>query len=137
MPEISGLLESSLYVDDVACAAEFYRGLFAFETLIEDQRFCALSVAEKQVLLLFRRGSSTSVTVVPGGNIPPHDGSGETHLAFAIPAAELGAWEARLSAQGVAIESRVHWERGGQSVYFRDPDRNLVELVTPGCWRIY
>ena len=137
MPKVSGLLESSLWVDDVGRAAEFYRRLFAFETLIEDQRFCALSVVGKQVLLLFRRGSSTSVTVVPGGNIPPHDGSGETHLAFAIPAAELAAWEARLSAQGVAIESRVHWERGGQSVYFRDPDRNLVELVTPGCWRIY
>jgi catechol 2,3-dioxygenase-like lactoylglutathione lyase family enzyme len=131
------LLETSLYVDDVARASAFYRALFGFEAMLEDQRFCALSVAGKQVLLLFKKGSSTSVTVVPGGNIPPHDGAGELHLAFAVPADALPDWEARLAAQDIAIESRVAWERGGHSVYFRDPDRNLVELVTPGCWAIY
>ena len=131
------LLETSLYVDDVARASAFYRSLFGFEAMLEDQRFCALSVAGKQVLLLFKKGSSTSITVVPGGNIPPHDGAGELHLAFAIPADALAGWEARLAAKDVAIESRVAWERGGHSVYFRDPDRNLVELVTPGCWAIY
>jgi len=131
------LLETALYVDDVARASAFYRSLFGFEAMLEDQRFCALSVAGKQVLLLFKKGSSTSVTVVPGGNIPPHDGAGELHLAFAIPADALPGWEARLAAKDIAIESRVAWERGGHSVYFRDPDRNLVELVTPGCWAIY
>jgi len=137
MPEVSGLLETSLYVDDVGRASEFYTGLFGFESMIEDQRFCALSVAAKQVLLLFQKGSATSVTVVPGGNIPPHDGGGELHLAFSVPADALPAWEARLAEKGVAIESKVAWPRGGYSVYFRDPDRNLVELITPGCWPIY
>jgi catechol 2,3-dioxygenase-like lactoylglutathione lyase family enzyme len=131
------VLETSLYVDDVGRSAQFYRALFGFETLIQDLRFCALSVAEKQVLLLFRKGSSTGVTLVPGGIIPPHDGGGELHFAFSIPDEALTAWEARLSGLRIAIESRVAWERGGHSVYFRDPDRNLVELVTPGCWRIY
>lgn len=137
MPEVTGLLESSLYVDDVARSADFYRKLFGFEILIQDQRFCAMSVAGKQVLLLFRKGSSTNVMVIPGGNIPPHDGSGQTHFAFSIPAAELSAWEANLARNNVPIESRVQWERGGQSLYFRDPDGNLAELVTPGCWQIY
>jgi catechol-2,3-dioxygenase len=137
IPAVGGVLETSLYVDDVGRASEFYRALFGFETLIEDQRFCALSVAAKQVLLLFKKGTATSVTAVPGGNIPPHDGAGELHFAFSIPAAALAGWEARLAARKIAIESRVAWERGGQSLYFRDPDRNLVELVTPGCWRIY
>jgi len=59
------------------------------------------------------------------------------HLAFSIPAAALSAWEERLAEKGVAIESKVAWPRGGHSVYFRDPDRNLVELITPGCWPIY
>jgi len=136
-PALSGLLETSLYVDDVGRAAEFYRSLFGFEILVQDERFCGMSVAGKQVLLLFQKGSATSVTNVPGGNIPPHDGAGQLHLAFSIPAEALAGWEARLAGMEIAIESRVFWERGGQSVYFRDPDRNLVELVTPCCWQIY
>lgn len=137
MPTLGGVLETSLYVEDVGRSAKFYTGLFGFEIMIQDQRFCALSVAAKQVLLLFKKGSSTRVTVTPGGDIPPHDGGGELHLAFSVPADALPAWEARLAGLGIAIESRVAWERGGRSVYFRDPDRSLVELVTPGCWRIY
>ena len=137
IPDLSGVLETSLYVDDVGRSSEFYGRIFGFKTMIQDQRFCALSVAGRHVLLLFRKGSSTTVTVVPGGVIPPHDGSGELHLAFSVPASALGDWEARLAALGVAIESRVSWPRGGRSVYFRDPARNLVELITPGCWPIY
>jgi hypothetical protein len=30
----------------------------------------------------------------------------------------------------------VNWPEGAQSVYFRDVDENLVELITPGFWRI-
>jgi catechol 2,3-dioxygenase-like lactoylglutathione lyase family enzyme len=137
IPALSGVLETSLYVDDVGRASEFYARVFGFEIMIQDQRFCALSVAAKQVLLLFQKGSSTSVTVAPGGNIPPHDGAGELHLAFSVPAEALPVWEARLAEKGVVVESKVVWPRGGHSIYFRDPDRNLVELITPGCWPIY
>jgi len=49
----------------------------------------------------------------------------------------LSAWEKRLAENEVAVESKVKWERGGQSIYFRDPDGNLLELVTPGVWPIY
>ncbi len=74
---------------------------------------------------------------MPGGTIPPHDGNGHLHLAFSIAASELPGWEMHLAAKGIAIESKIHWPRGGWSVYFRDPDQHLVELVTPGCWPIY
>ncbi|MDQ3753396.1 MAG: glyoxalase, partial [Acidobacteriota bacterium] len=29
------------------------------------------------------------------------------------------------------------WNRGGTSLYFRDPDNHLLELATPGLWAIY
>jgi catechol 2,3-dioxygenase-like lactoylglutathione lyase family enzyme len=64
-------------------------------------------------------------------------GSGNSHVAFPIAAEELSAWEKQLMENGVAVESKVKWERGGQSIYFRDPDGNLLELVTPGVWPIY
>ena len=75
--------------------------------------------------------------MLPGGVIPPHDGSGHLHFALAIPADEFAAWEERLRDSGVAIESRVKWPPGGESLYFRDPDNHLVELATPGTWAIY
>ena len=58
-------------------------------------------------------------------------------FAFAIDTGDVAAWETRLSELGIAIESRVTWERGGLSLYFRDPDNHLVELATPGIWPIY
>jgi catechol 2,3-dioxygenase-like lactoylglutathione lyase family enzyme len=37
----------------------------------------------------------------------------------------------------VEIEGRVNWQLGGESIYFRDPDRHLGELATRGTWPIY
>src|SRR5262245_42894930 len=137
MPKIEGILETALYVEDVARAADFYTSLFGFEVMIQDHRFCAMSVAGKDVLLLFLRGGTTEPMEIPGGIIPPHDGSGQMHFAFAIPTAELVAWETRLKERQIPIESKTTWPRGGYSLYFRDPDQNLVELATPGIWPIY
>lgn len=137
MPELSGVLETALYVDDLARSAEFYKRVFAFETLFSDERLCALNVAGRQVLLLFLKGASREPMKTAGGVIPPNDGDGELHLAFAIPAERLEEWERHLAKEGVHIESRVRWSRGGVSLYFRDPDRHLIELVTPGIWSIY
>jgi catechol 2,3-dioxygenase-like lactoylglutathione lyase family enzyme len=71
---------------------------------------------------------------LPGGVIPPHDSHGQSHLAFAIAAADLDAWRRRLAEQGIPVESTVTWPLGGTSLYFRDPDGHLVELATPGIW---
>jgi catechol 2,3-dioxygenase-like lactoylglutathione lyase family enzyme len=134
---LNGLLESSLYVTDLDRSVRFYQALLQLEVLSADERLCALSVAGRQVLLLFRKGMSETPTVLPGGVLPGHDGDGRLHLAFAVAAADLPAWRERLAAHGVAVESTVAWPRGGQSLYFRDPDGHLVELATPGIWGIY
>ena len=134
MPTVTGVLETSLYVADVARATEFYQTVFGFKKLDGDTRFSALEVPGRQVLLLFARGESNQPIPLPFGAIPPHDGTGRLHLTFAIPARELATWEAHLERHAVAIESRVKWPRGGTSLYFRDPDGHLVELATPGLW---
>jgi catechol 2,3-dioxygenase-like lactoylglutathione lyase family enzyme len=74
---------------------------------------------------------------VPGGVIPPHGGEGRLHLAFAIAADSLDDWKDRLAGHGITIESVVLPERGGTSLYFRDPDGHLIELATPGLWPTY
>ena len=137
MPNLTGVLETSLYVDDLERSIHFYQSVLAFSKLIADQRFCALSVVDRQVLLLFKKGGSTQPSVSSGGVIPPHDGDGELHLAFSIKTEEWESWESWLLQNHVTIESKVFWDRGGRSLYFRDPDNHLIELVTPGCWAIY
>jgi catechol 2,3-dioxygenase-like lactoylglutathione lyase family enzyme len=137
MPSLDGVLETALYVDNLNRSIEFYRNVFELKTLAADDRFCALAVAGRQVLLLFRKRGSIKPIPVQGGTIPPHDGDGQLHMAFAISTSELSAWERRLREKGIAIESKVTWPRGGLSLYFRDPDNHVIELATPGIWAIY
>jgi catechol 2,3-dioxygenase-like lactoylglutathione lyase family enzyme len=137
MPEVTGVIETCLYVDDLERAARLYEDVCEFKRLIGDERFCALSVADRNVLLLFHAGATLESIPTPGGNIPPHDGAGQLHVAFAVPAAALADWQRRLEKRGIVIESTVDWPRGGRSLYFRDPDQHLLELITPGCWSIY
>ncbi len=137
MPALTGVLETCLYVSDLDRASQFYESVLGLRRIAEDDRFRAYSVADRDVLLLFKKGASAKAVDLSGQTVPPHDGSGHNHFAFAIPAPELSAWEKRLAEDGVAIESRVRWPRGGTSIYFRDPDKNLGELATPGLWQIY
>ena len=137
MPDVTGILETSLYVTDVEKSTEFYKQLFGFEVILEEERLHALSVAGRNVLLLFKRGASTQPSEYPGGVVPPHDGHGTQHIAFAIPREDLEAWRGKLQAMNIPIESEVHPERGGTSLYFRDLDGHSLEVATPGIWKIY
>jgi catechol-2,3-dioxygenase len=137
LPKLSGVLETALYVDNLGRARAYYEDVLGLAPLTSDSRFVAFDVGGRSVLLLFLRGSTLEPLHMPGGTIPPHDGKGPIHMAFAITAAELPAWETRLGEHKVAIEGRSDWPRGGKSIYFRDPDNHLLELVTPGVWTIY
>ena len=137
MPRLNGVLETALYVDDLERAARFYEDVLGLSTLASDARVRAYDVGGRSVLLVFQRGATLQTVKMPGGTIPPHDGHGPLHIAFAIDAADLTEWEERLGRHGVAIEGRTDWPRGGQSLYVRDPDGHLLEFATPGLWATY
>ena len=130
-PKTDGILESSLYVSDVARSVRFYEEIFGFRVISEfGERGCAMQAGVSQVLLLFKKGASRAIQ-------SPHDGDGELHVAFAIASAELANWEAWLQTRGIVVEEKRAWKLGGWSLYFRDPDRHLLELATPGTWSVY
>jgi len=138
MPRIRRIVETALDCDDLARSAAFYTALFGGATpMVSGDRLVALDAGGGTVLLLFQRGVSAEGVELPGGTVPPHDAGGPGHLAFAIDAADIAGWEARLAELGIAVESRVTWERGGFSLYFRDPDNRSVELASPGVWPSY
>ncbi len=137
MPKLNDVKETALYVDNLERAKKFYREVLGLEAIVEQENLCAFNVESKHVLLLFLRGAFLNDTELPGGTIPPHDGSGHLHTGFSIDLQELPAWEQHFAAKGVEIEGRVTWPKGGKSIYFRDPDGHLLELLTPGVWSTY
>ncbi len=136
-PRLGGVLETALYVKDLPRAARFYEETMGLKPLHRDDRLCALDCGPGSVLLLFLRGDTDKTLRLPGGEIPPHEGSGRLHFAMAIARDDLAAWELHLTQSGVLIEGRMNWPRGGASLYFRDPEGNLMELATPGLWSNY
>lgn len=131
------VLETAVYVESPERSAEFYERVLGLEVMSRAERMVSIDAGQGTVLLLFRRGGSTEGTSFPGGWIPPHDGTGRAHFAFAVRSEDLDAWRARLAEHDVEIESEVTWERGGTSLYFRDPDGHSVELAAPGVWPVY
>jgi catechol 2,3-dioxygenase-like lactoylglutathione lyase family enzyme len=137
MPKLDRVIETAIYVDDLARAAAFYEKIMELPLMVCDARFRAYDIGGESVFLVFKRGATLEAVHLPGGTIPAHDGHGPLHLAFGVGADELPAWETRLTDKGIAIEARTAWPRGGHSIYFRDPDNHLLELVTRGVWAIY
>jgi catechol 2,3-dioxygenase-like lactoylglutathione lyase family enzyme len=133
----SAILETCLSVADLEKARAFYERVFGYPVMRSDERFCAMDVGGEQVLLLFLKGSDPDGTVLPFGKIPAHGASGRSHIGFRIPAESLRVWRARLIELGIGIESEFVWPEGGTSIYFRDPDGHLLELLTPGVWPTY
>jgi catechol 2,3-dioxygenase-like lactoylglutathione lyase family enzyme len=105
--------------------------------LLDTARLLALSVGGASVLLLFQRGATSTPLPTAGGVVPPHGGTGIQHIAFAIGEETRDAWLTRLEQHGIPVESQVRWQRGGESIYIRDPDGHSIELITPGLWAIY
>ena len=127
---IGGIVETSLYVADLARSAAFYGGTLGLGRISEDDRLVALDAGPGSVLLLFRRGATEHATTTPEGVIPAHGGSGSIHVAFAVPAGSIDDWQATLARKGVRLEGLTRWPEGGESLYFRDPDGSLMEFIS-------
>jgi catechol 2,3-dioxygenase-like lactoylglutathione lyase family enzyme len=127
---IRAVVETAVYVDDLQAAESFYGTVLGLRVIgKEPGRHTFFQVGEAGVLLAFKPDATRK-----GDVLPPHGATGPGHFALGIDAEALGAWRARLQDHGVRIEQEVAWPRGGKSLYFRDPDGNSVELVTPGVW---
>jgi catechol 2,3-dioxygenase-like lactoylglutathione lyase family enzyme len=137
MPEITHVLETSLYARDLGVTSRFYARVLHLRPLLETPRLVAFDSGNRSVLLVFRAGATEQDVVTDEGVIPGHDGEGRLHFALGIPAESLDDWRVELARHGVAIISETHWRRGGTSLYFHDPDGHVVELATPGLWANY
>jgi catechol 2,3-dioxygenase-like lactoylglutathione lyase family enzyme len=129
-PAIEAVVETVVYAADLVAAERFYAGVLGLPVVgREAGRQVFFRVGPASMLLVFDPTATLKV-----GTFPPHGATGPGHVALGVRSEALDGWRRHLIAHGIGIEQEYTWPRGGQSLYFRDPAGNLVELVTPGVW---
>lgn len=136
VPSLRGILETSLYADDLEAAREFYTKVLGLEMIGESKGRHVFFRCGEGVLLLFNpEETAINVTKVKGAMVPLHGSRGVGHVAFGVPEDEVLRWKGHLISHDVSIESEVTWPNGGESIYFRDPAGNSLEITSPSIWR--
>ncbi|TPO01242.1 VOC family protein [Mesorhizobium sp. B1-1-5] len=120
---IAGIDHFVLTVRSLEATCDFYRRVLGMRRLDEANRPTALLFGSQKINL-----HEVGRTFEPKAKAST-PGSGDFCLVAAVPLAEV---QARLEANGVAIEVGPVERTGARgkmmSVYFRDPDGNLVEV---------
>ncbi|RAZ93027.1 VOC family protein [Mesorhizobium hawassense] len=120
---IAGIDHFVLTVRSVEATCAFYERVLGMRRLGQPSRPTALLFGSQKINL-YEAGR----TFEPKAKTPT-PGSGDFCLVAAVPLAEV---QASLEANGVAIEvgpvERIGARGAMMSVYFRDPDGNLVEV---------
>ncbi len=129
--KVKRVLETCLYVADLDKAERFYQDVLGLEIISKAEGRHVFLRCESTVFLLF----NPEMTMQPTeSQVPLHGAHGPCHVGFETSDAELEGWRQHLKAHQVEIEMEIDWPQGGHSIYFRDPDGNSLEVVTPKIW---
>ena len=118
---------------------DFYTNILGLEFVSEENDAYVFLKAGQSMLLIF----NPNKTFVRNGNnsteLPPHGAFAPPsiiHFALEIEKQNYDAVKHMLNEKNIKIEKEVAWEKGTNSIYFRDPAGNLVEIITPGSWPV-
>jgi catechol-2,3-dioxygenase len=124
---------------------DFYINTLGLEFVSEEKDRHVFLKAGQSMLLIFNP-NKTLVATVDTGNGSGNATQLPVHCAFAPPSIIHFALEIEkqnydsakhmLNEKNIKIEKEVTWEKGTNSMYFRDPVGNLVEIITHGSWPI-
>jgi catechol 2,3-dioxygenase-like lactoylglutathione lyase family enzyme len=128
------ILETALYVNDLAAAEEFYRRVLGLEFYSKMEGRHVFFRCGPAMFLLFNPDATEKINSAL--SVGAHGARGAGHAAFASTLADLPQWRAHLQAHGVVIENEIDWPGGGHSIYFRDPAGNSLEIATPQLWKL-
>jgi catechol-2,3-dioxygenase len=112
-----GLCELTLETPDPRALAEFYVRVFDFPVLAEEDDRLWLGCGERARLGLWS----------PGEKEFGDRGGRHVHFAFSVDHGALVTVLERLRALGIEHRGPLRHEGGDQSLYFEDPEGNLVE----------
>ncbi|MBX8636300.1 MAG: VOC family protein [Thermoplasmata archaeon] len=137
VPPVFKIVETSLYVNDLELSESFYTGVLGLRVHSRKEDRDVFLVAGRNMLLLFNPRFLKKEKELEGESaIPQIYETSRTHIAFEIDPPDYDAWKAHLAASKVDIEQEVRWDNGSRSMYFRDPDGNVIELIEHGLWPV-
>ena len=116
----------------------FYINILGLEFVSEEKDRYVFLKAGKNMLLIFNpiktldTNKDDSKFPIHGAFTPPSI----IHFALEIDKENYNSAKYTLNENNVKIEREVVWEKGTNSVYFRDPAGNLVEIITQGSWPV-
>lgn len=127
--KISRIKETCIYVSDLQRTKEFYHHKLGLPVI---------SVLENRHIF-FRAGESVLLCFIAQQtmqekDMPPHGAQGSIHFAFEVEKKEYPLALEILNNNKIAILHEHNWKAGLRSVYFSDPDDNLVEIIEQGIW---
>jgi catechol 2,3-dioxygenase-like lactoylglutathione lyase family enzyme len=65
MPKLDGILETAIHTEDMVRSRAFYEGVLGLKPIYSDDRLSAYAVAGRDVLLVFRKGTTGQAVVLP------------------------------------------------------------------------
>ena len=127
---VKGLGEVSIRVKDLDAMHKFYEEVVGLEVLRRDESFVFFKVAEgygghTQNLALF---DATLVFDTKSPQLSP-DQTTLHHIALNISLEDFESEKMRLEGLGLKVDATVHEWLHVRSLYFRDPEENLLEFV--------
>lgn len=128
------ILETALYADDLEAAETFYTGVLGLEVILRAEGRHVFFRLGSSVLLMFNPTSTETQRVGDALSAPPHGARGPGHACFKVGSEGLDAWRQKLTKAGIAIETEITWPNGAQSIYFRDPAGNSLEIGEAKMW---
>ena len=130
---VKGLGEVSIRVKDLNAMQKFYEEVVGLQVLSREESYVFFRIADgygghSQNLALFRADNrgflrSKSVELDPAG-------STLHHIAFNVALEDFESERLRLEALGLNVEATTHEWLHVRSLYFPDPEGNLLEFVS-------
>lgn len=126
--KLNGIIETVIYVHDLRQCKKFYEQVLNLKSYAYKEDSFLFFKVGRSMLLLFNPEESQH-----NKELPSHFAEGQQHFAFDVEEAEYGKWKNHVESF-VPIEHEHIWPNGKRSFYFRDPEKNSVEIVMNNIW---
>ena len=129
---IKGLGEVSIRVSDLDAMQKFYEEVVGLEVLQREESFVFFKIAEgygghSQNLALF--SADNMAFLEPKSTVLSPERTTLHHIALNIALEDYESEQVRLEGLGINVVATEHAWLHVRSLYFTDPEQNLLELV--------